>query len=82
MDRRSILSLKKRQTVTGYGAGAAAGQLIGKSITTPNSPRAIKQIKHSDKSNGSFGGAEIATMEEVRVDHVNIALLSEKLQAF
>lgn len=52
-----------------------------KSITTPNSPRisTVKQIKHSDKSNGSYGGPDL---EEVRVENVNVALLSEKLQAF
>jgi hypothetical protein len=64
------------------GHGIVAGAFIGKSITTPNSPRAVKQIKHSDKSNGSYGGAEITTLEEVRVENVNVALLSEKLQAF
>ena len=52
-----------------------------KAITTPNSPRAqaIKQIKRSDKSSGSYGGAEITTLEEIRVDSINLALLNDKL---
>lgn len=55
--------------------------LGGKSITTPNSPRAsvVKQIKHSDKSNGSYGGAEMQALDEIRIENVNVALLNEKL---
>ena len=88
LDRRSILSLKKRQPTSGNGSSMQAGHIaagsLAKSITMPNSPRSkntVKQIKHSDKSNGSFGGAEITTIEEARVE-VNVALLSEKLQAY
>ena len=75
LDRRAVLNLKKRQTVV---SSAAAG---GKSVTTPNSPRAlaVKQIKRSDKSNGSYGGAEI---DEIKVGDVNLALLTDKLGAF
>jgi len=77
LDRRAILNLKKRQTIASHlipGFGA-------KSITTPNSPRAqqVKQIKHSDKSNGSYGGAEITALDEIKIDSVNVALLNEKL---
>lgn len=81
LDRRAILSIKKRQTIANKIIPGFAG---GKSITTPNSPRVqtVKQIKHSDKSNGSFGGAEITALEEIKIDSVNVALLNEKLAQF
>ena len=47
-----------------------------KSITTPCSPRAslYKQIKHSEKSNGSYGGADFG-VDEIRLE----VALNEKL---
>ena len=45
-----------------------------KSITTPNSPKhtttTYKQIKRSDKSNGSYG--EYPVLDDVRLENVNI----------
>ena len=45
IDRRSILSIKKRQET-----GDGISNLVIKSITTPNSPRGVKmimkQVKH------------------------------------
>ncbi|CDW85120.1 UNKNOWN [Stylonychia lemnae] len=80
LDRRAILNLKKRQTIANH---LIAG-FSTKSITTPNSPRVqqVKQIKHSDKSNGSYGGAELTALDEIRIDPVNVALLNEKLAQF
>ena len=77
LDRRAVLNLKKRQTIA---SSLITGSGV-KSITTPNSPRAlaVKQIKRSDKSNGSYGGAEI---DEIKIGDVNLALLNDKLVAF
>jgi len=77
LDRRAILNLKKRQTIASH----LIKGIVAKSITTPNSPRAaaVKQIKHSDKSNGSYGGAELSALDDIRIDNINVALLNEKL---
>lgn len=66
LDRRAILSLKKRQIEEPELAPA----ISMKSITTPNSPRAkvVKQIKHSDKSNGSFGVKGDMQAEDIRLE--------------
>jgi hypothetical protein len=78
LDRRAILNLKKRQAV----AHELVPGISMKSITTPNSPRSnvvCKQIKHSEKSNGSYGGNGEIQAEDIRIEQVNIALVSEKL---
>lgn len=49
-----------------------------KSITTPNSPigsrrnSVVKQVKHSEKSGGSYG--EFAYFDEIKLENVNLAI--------
>lgn len=69
--RRSILSIQKRQSLASQILGIGA-----KSITTPNSPResqaSCKQVKRSDKSNGSY--MEGSGIEELKLENFNVGL--------
>lgn len=59
------------------------GIVGGKSITTPNSPSesqrgsVYKQVKRSDKSNGSYG-RDYTELDDLRLENVNIAGLESK----